>query len=441
MRVMLLTLPSAVGQICPPIGLGYLAACVEKEGHSVKIVDSAALHYKLDDLDREIKRFYPDAVGMTVTTEQIKKAYEVASLIKDYNSNCLTILGGAHPTVRPRETLEECSHVDVVIRGEGEKTFSELLEKTEKNKSLHNVRGISFKRDIKIIENDNRKLISNLDKLSFPAYHLLPMNKYLDQKKYYGLELPTNKGLPSGVITTSRGCPYQCSFCASRALWGARWRARSPENVVEELVLLREKYGMKRIDFVDDISTLDKNRIKSICSLIKNERIDVQWSCATRVDLFPRDLAIALKNAGCYMIQCGIESGVQQSLDFLRKGFTVIDAKRAVMLAADMNLNVAGNFIIGIPSETKEMMQRTISFANSLPIRYPSFSILTPYPGTMIFDMAKKNNWLLYNDWSKYIPTKPTMRLPKISSWKLRGLYFKAVLCCQVKRKIRSIKT
>ena len=420
----------------PPLGLAYIASSLEKHGHKVKIIDSAILNYKIDDIQKEIKNFDPDAVGIGTVTRYIYDSISILRIAKKNNPNCITVLGGPHPTVKSRETLLESSHTDIVVRGEGEKTFPELLEK---NKKYSEVKGISYRSNGKIIENPDRKFIENLDDLEFPAYHLLPMNNYKIKGDTFGLKTLGRTGELLGYISTCRGCPFSCAFCSSKSLWGEKWRARSAENVIEELNFLRTKYNIRYIDFVDDTFTISRKRTEKICELINKENLDISWICSSRVDIFNKKIAKILKKAGCNMVFYGLESGVQKTLDFLNKKISIEVSEKAVKIAKEADMEVSSGFIIGVPGETKEMINQTIAFAKKLNLTAATFSLLVPFPGTYIYHYAKKNNLLLTEDWSKYTPVNPVMRIPGFTPQQLKNYLFKAIFVCQF-RPLNKIK-
>jgi len=406
--------------IFPPLGLGYLGSVLEQAGHKVKIVDSWIMNYTMEDVKKEIKQFDPDVVGVTAATLAIYDALDVAKEVKEHNPNSITVLGGPHPTFTARELLKDYSYVDVVVRGEGERTFEELLEK--KKADWKDVKGISFKSNGNIINNKDRCLIKDLDSIPFPAYHLLPMKKYkvkahLFQNRVVGRSI-------SGVIT-SRGCPNKCIFCSSSRL-GGRWRARNPENIIAELKLLRDKYGKREIEFLDDTFSMNEGRVKKICNLIIEEDIDISWLCQTRVNLFTKKNASLLKKAGCHTVMFGIESGSQKTLDYLNKDITLDKAEEAVKIAKDLDFDVCASFLIGIPGETKKMVKKTIAFAKKLNPKIALFYLLTPYPGTTIYEMAKEKNLLLTKDWSKYAQWNSVMKIPGFKEGELQELYIGA---------------
>ena len=403
---------STLGVTVPPLGLGYLASALEENGHEVRVVDSLAMGYDLADVEGAIKRFDPELVGITATTPAIYDAYGVARVAKEVNPDCRTVLGGPHVTFMARETLEECPQLDVVVRGEGEQTIAELAS----GKKLRAIKGIAFRKKGKVRESGKRGLVKNLDEIPFPAYHLLPMEKY---------EMGSTK---FAAILTSRGCPLQCVFCSSSKLCGKMWRGRSPENVLEEIKLLREEYGAREVEFLDDTFTLDRERARAICGLIREEGVDVSWSCSSRVDTIDEGLARELKGAGCHSVYLGVESGSQRSLDFLKKGISPGQARKAVAVLKKLGLNTVSTFIIGIPGETVRAVEKTINFAKKLDPTLAQFTILTPYPGTEIYEFARRNDLLLTGDWSKYTALDPVMKLPKLTARKLKGLLRRAYM-------------
>jgi radical SAM superfamily enzyme YgiQ (UPF0313 family) len=374
-------------------------------------------------IGKEIKNFDPDVVGVTATTRYIYDALEILKNAKKNNPNCLSIVGGPHATVRAKELLQNNSYVDAVVRGEGEKTLTELLENWY-SKNLSGIKGISYRANEKIIENIDRELIQDLDALPFPAYHLLPMKKYSIGLIDGGLL--GKQGQQYGAIITSRGCPHDCIFCSSRRLWGRKWRARSPENVVEELEVLTNKYGKEVIHFMDDTFTVDKKRTIKICKLIRDERIDVSIICVTRVDVFNEEIASELKKAGCSLVYFGFESGVQKTLDILNKNFKLEDSVKAVNIAKKVGIDAAGFFVMGLPGETREMINKTINFASKLGLKSAEFNIVVPYPGTKLYKTAEENNMLLTTDWSKYETSKSVMKLPGLKAKELKELKRKA---------------
>jgi len=424
MKILLIHPPSKfllkekLGIIAIPLGLAYLASPLEKDGHTVKIVDSPSLGYEFDDVKEEIKKFAPEVVGITATTSNIYNAYNVAQLAKGIDPRIKVIIGGPHVTFTAKQTLTECPFIDIVVRGEGEVTFRELVNKLqffgEDFSLLKQIKGITFKIKDTIIETEDRPFIKNLDEIPFPAYHLLPMERYKVRNKRFG------------NIITSRGCPFSCIFCSSSQLFGKIWRARSPENVIKEIKLLKEKYNVTEIEFLDDTFTLNRKRAEKICDLLIKEKLKISWACSSRVDTIDKGLIEKLKMAGCHTIYVGVESGSQEILNIINKGITLSQAEKTINLIKKVKLNSFASFIIGIPGETVKTIKSTINFAKKLSPSFVQFTICTPYPGTKLFEMAKEKGWLLTKDWSKYTILDQVMKLPgqvaaNLNKWLLRA--------------------
>lgn len=422
MRVLFVLPPSkfalkeAAGITALPLGLAYLASVLEREGHKVKVLDCPTLEYDLKDLEREIKGFSPQVMGITSTTSTIYDAYKVARLTKEISPKAVVVIGGPHVSFTAEQTLRECPFIDVVVRGEGETTTEELITCLEEGQPLEEVRGISFRKDEKVVETENRPFIENLDELPFPAYHLLPMDRYKVGRHHFA------------NIITSRGCPFSCIFCSSSQLCGKRWRARSPENVIEELKVLKYEYNISEVEFLDDTFTLNSPRAEKICDLMIRENLNLSWSASSRVNTLTQRLANKMRKAGCHTIYLGIESGSQKILDLIQKGTNLVQVERAVEILKGAKINVLGSFIIGIPGETIKSIKKTIKFAKKLNLNFAQFSICTPYPGTKLFDIAREKGFLLTRDWSKYTILDPVMKTPGILSKELKRWLLKAYL-------------
>jgi len=408
---------STAGFVAPPLGLAYLAAVLEKDGYKVEIFDLPALNIKLDKFRREVEKRSPDIVGVTATTSTVKAAYETIKVVKQASPETLTVLGGAHVTFMPERTMIECPYVDVGCIGEGEYTFLELVKTVENEGCLEEVRGIVYRdRNGLIRRTSPRPYIENLDMLPFPARHLLPMDKY----KVF------NKNMVLGTILTSRGCPFNCIFCSSSLLFGKKFRARSPKNVVDEIEQFQETYRTRYIEFIDDTFTLDKKRAEEICREIIRRGLDVSWVCSCRVDLISKELMKLLKKAGCRMIYFGVESGVQRILNIMRKGIKIEQVFKVIRWAKEVGLETVASFILGIPGETMKEALQTIKFAKKLDPDYAQFSIATPFPGTELYKIAKRDGLLLTEDWSKYTVLKPVMRTKELTVEQLQKLIKKA---------------
>jgi len=406
---------SVVGITSPPLGLAYIASML-RQNHEVKIIDSIILNYTLRDIEKELQTFNPDVVGIASVTPSIYEAYKVAKIAKKVREDCIVVFGGPHATFMSRQTLEECKYIDIIVKGEGEETIKELIESIEKGAPLNKVRGITFREKNEIIDSEPRPFIKNIDDIPFPSRDLLPMHLY----KFNGVKYTT--------MLTSRGCPFKCSFCSSSRLFGGYWRGRSPENVLEEMKIIYEEYNIKNIEFIDDTFTLDQERAEKICDGIIKQGWDISWGASSRVDTLSKKLVEKMKKAGCWILFLGIESGSQKILDAIGKRITIEQAKEAVKIIKDAGIQVLGSFIIGFIQDTKETIKETIKFAKSLNLDYAEFSILTPYPGTPIYEYVEKNNLLLTKDWSKYTATEPIIKIDGIPEKQLKRFFKKAYI-------------
>ncbi|MCS7114305.1 MAG: radical SAM protein [Nitrososphaerota archaeon] len=385
-----------------PLGLAYLTSVLEKAGYEVKVFDCPPLGLKHGELIKMLTEFSPDFVGITCMTMMYPSAVQVATMVKENLPDTIVGVGGPHVTFYDEETLRECPSVDLVVRGEGEQTILEIAACIKEKRKLSNVEGITLRENGKIIRTPERPLIQNLDALPYPAYHLFPMDSY----RIYG-----NKIMP---IITSRGCPFQCSFCVTSRMVGKKFRARSPENVVDELEWLVKEHDADAVCFYDDTLTLDKKRIIEICNIIRKRKINVVWDCQTRVDQISLEVLEGMAKAGCQLVSFGVESGSNKVLGKIGKGTTVEQNKKAVMLAKKVGLLVAVSVIIGYPGETVETVNETLKFLWETKPDDVYICFATPYPGTKLRKMIKDMGWEISNDWSKYDTLTPVFKNPEL---------------------------
>ncbi len=381
---------SKVGWVFPPSGLLSLASFLESKGVKVKLYDAQVATAPLVD---EIRGFKPDLVGITCTTALVYSMMHTAKLIKE-NFDIPIVVGGVHPTVLPDETLGD-KDVDFVVRGEGEITTYELL-KSLKTRKFKNILGLSYMSKGKAVHNPPRPLIKNLDDLPYPAYHLIEFDKF---KSSPDLDF----GSRMMVVYGSRGCPYNCIFCANRVLTNRRWRARSVKNLMGEIDILIKKYDINFIMMGDNDFTVNREWAMDFCrQYIKSGYSHIGWEANVRADQVDDELLALMKRAGCKLILLGLESGVQRILDMMHKQITLEQAETAVRKIKKAGMLVRASFILGMPSETRAESLQTIRFAKKLPLDQVRFAVATPFPGTELFDLAKEDGMKEIDDWTKF---------------------------------------
>lgn len=389
-----------------PLGLASIGAYLEKEGHQVSIYDAdsgsntkdmkyweACKNYHLyikaldddthpiwNEVGRVIEGFNPQIVGISSMTVKVPAALKIAKLCKKISRKTILVLGGIHPTVKPEEVLSD-ENIDFVIRGEGEITFALLLKELTGKSNGANLPGLSFKEHNRVINNGERKLVEDLDALPFPARHLL-----LNLKGYYLEDL--------GLIMGSRGCPYQCTYCASSAMWKRKVRYRSAENILEEIKYVMSTFGSNQFTFEDDSFTVNKNLVLEFCERLQCSNLRVTWSAITRINLLTPELVSVMKKAGCNHLRVGIESGSEKILRDTQKGLTLTEIREGAKLLKRQKMYWSAYFMVGLPSETEEDIMSTLDLLDEIQPDYATISIFTPYPGTKIYDELFENGSL-----------------------------------------------
>jgi anaerobic magnesium-protoporphyrin IX monomethyl ester cyclase len=407
--------PKAWGKpnVFPPIVLASVAAVLE-EKHTVSIIDAPTEGWRnLAELDESkyrvglssetiaerVKSWRPEVILVEIPfSGWSKTAFDVVRVVKAVDSKISVALMGQHPTARPEACLLEPG-VDFVVIGEPEKTVSELVDTLALGKSnFRNVDGLGFNENGKTVLTEKRAFIEDLDSLPFPARHLLPMNIYNEAVKENPLRGEISK--PWTIVTTTRGCPYNCVFCSVCILWGRTWRARSSKNVVDELEAVVKTYGIKQVDFYDENMTLDKKRMAEICDLIVDRHLHLEWFTpnGVRADTLDEVLLRKMKRAGCKKIRVAPESGVQRIVnDVIGKNLDLKKVEQAVVLCKKVGVKVGCFFVLGMIGETKADIEETIKFAyklRSLGADSLIFSIAMPLYGTALYEQAKEGGYL-----------------------------------------------
>ncbi|MGK5089834.1 radical SAM protein [Bdellovibrionota bacterium FG-2] len=395
----------------PPLGLLSVAAYIESKGHKVAVIDVHVEKLSVAQLSKQILAAQPRIVGISVMTATANAANQIARIVKETVPGCLVVFGGVHPEAVPAETLCN-SAVDVVVRGDGEEPFLSLV----RNEPFGTISGISFRQGLNVIHNPCATVDSNLDQYPFPAYHLVPMEKYYPAIGAY-------KHLPAINMLMTRGCPGKCTFCNSAR---TAVRTRSAEHVVEEIKHLKKTYGIREIQFYDDTFTVVKKNVLKFCELMETANLGVSWVAFVRADCFSEEMARAMKRAGCHQVLIGVESGDEQILRNIKKPIEFDRIRATIEIARRVGIDSRAAFIFGNQGETTESMQKTIDFSMELDPDIALYNICTPYPGTQLFHWAKTNNFLLSEEWSDFELSTPIMQLPTVSREQIERFYSQA---------------
>jgi len=393
-----------------PLSLGYLAAVLKKDGHEVKLIDCPACNIDHENLKGQLSAFDPTLIGITSTTPNIVSALKSAATAKEACPNSKIIMGGPHVTFRDQETLNENANVDIVVKGEGEQTMLDLAEKAPYTEDLTDVSGITIRHNGEIIRTAPRPFIQNLDDLPRPAYEFFNLEKY----KLYGKQF-----MP---IMTSRGCPFQCSFCVTTQLFGPKFRARTAKNVVDELEWLKNEHGADGISFYDDTLTLDKKRLFDICDGMAERKLELPWGCQTRVDQVNTEILTKMKQACCNEVSFGVESGCQKTLDNVKKKTSVEQNISAVKLAKDEGLFVAVSALVAYPGETIDDVRQTVDLLRKMQPDDAYICIATPYPGTELRALVQNLGWKISDNWGLYDTMNPVIDNPMVPAEEIAKL-------------------
>jgi radical SAM superfamily enzyme YgiQ (UPF0313 family) len=355
---------------------------VRNAGYEPILVDATNLGYGIEETISKVLSSKPDYAGITTVTLSVDKAAKVAEGLKREDKRLKVLVGGPHMSSVPEETMKNFPSFDIGVIGEGEETIVEILAAIEKSESLESVKGIVYRKGDSLLKTDTRPFIKDLDSLHMPAWDLLG-----DLANFYRPSAPSYVRLPSTTIVTSRGCPGNCIFCNSRAIFGSL-RCFSADYVITMLCHLIDKYGIRDISIYDDNFIFFKDRVEKICRRIIEEEMDITWSCYSRVDQGSEGLFRLMKRAGCWQISYGIESGSQRILDLLRKNVTREQIINTVTLTKKAGLRTRGFFMIGNLGETRESIMETIRFMKQIPLDDFHFTSFTPLPGTRAYNMA-----------------------------------------------------
>jgi radical SAM superfamily enzyme YgiQ (UPF0313 family) len=374
----------------PPLGLLYIGAVLEKNNIDVKIIPADVLRLSWREIEKEILNYNPDIIGVTSTTENRFQSFKLLRIAKRISPHAFTVLGGPHASMAAEDSLLHIPEIDVVVRGEGEFTMLELCQVWEKEKSknsLSEILGISYRINDKIFNNPPRPPIEDLDSLPLPSRHLLPYEKY----NLY-MDVRNEGRFKVANLITSRGCPFNCNFCATPINWGRRVRMRTPENIISEIELVMEKYGAKYIWFFDDTFNANTKRVDEFCDLVIRKKLNIYWSCEVRVDLLNKFVLEKMKESGLYFLSFGIEAGSERvRKEIINKNIDIDHVEKVVNWCNELGIISNVFFIFSHPTETWEEAQETIALMERFKSRVElSSAILHIYPGTPLEKYAYK---------------------------------------------------
>lgn len=390
MRVVLIDPPTAHEQIygewdlskldtyCPPLGLLYLASFLRSHKHTPHVLDLTAQKWSLGKAVAYVREVDPGLVGISAKTINIFNAARLAEAIKLAGVRCPIVLGGAHVTAVPVETLRRFPSIDVGVVGEGEQTLQDIVDHIDCGASLSGIPGIVRRDGESVVVNPPRPVVEDLDTLPMPAWDLL--ETFPGGYTYSALE---TKRLPAASLMTSRGCPFSCTFCDNK-VFGRTVRHHGADYTLDMLRHLKEEYGVRDLMILDDNFLLKKDKLFQVCDTMLSEDMGFYWYCMGHARSMTRERLSPIREAGCWIIELGIESGCDRILKVLKKNATKLDIATAVRNARDAGLKVKGNFIMGCPTETKESLEETIRFATSIPLSYFQQNFLTVWPGCEI---------------------------------------------------------
>ena len=395
----------------PALGLEYIAANI-LDLVEVKIINGKVRKLNVTQIMKELIDFKPDVVGISCCyTIGINFALKIANESK--KKGYITVLGGWHPNFEYSEILKY-PFVDLIVRGEGELTFRDVIE----NKELETIKGISYRSNGTIFNNPDRPLIKDLDKLPFPARSLRHKKSYFQAFQ-----------MPIDVVETSRGCPHRCIFCNIHLFYRGTYRTKSPERVIKELKIISNQNKRKNVFIVDDNFTANIKRVEKICDLIVEEGIKLDLICQSRIDVIKKNPQIIKKmaKAGFWLFFLGIESFSQKSLNNIQKKTQFKDIIEAIQILHDNNILLIGSLLVGSKfDETEEEINQMIKIVKKLRIDFPLYSIMTPLPGTQFRRYLIENNYEISKNWSEYNFTTAVNPLNSLSKDKLEQLLSKA---------------
>lgn len=394
----------------PFLGIAYLGAVLEKAGFKVEILDAFIEGWTFEKTVQVLAEKNPDVVGFTFATENRFEGFKLIKMVKEALPKTVLVAGGPHVSMAADDTLKHLPELDYLVRGEGEMTFLEMAQKFRAGERLDGITGLSLVREGEVIHNPGRKFIENLDSLPMPAWHQFNWKKY-----NLFLEVPGLGKLPAANLMSSRGCPFGCNFCSSSQMWGQQVRMHSAERVLEEFERLEIDLGARAIWIFDDTFTINRKRVETICENLIRRNSGLRWVAEIRVDTVDFELLKLMKDAGCYLVGFGVESGSQRIIDeVIGKKIKVDEAVKVGQWCQKLGITSNPFLILSHPGETQEDALKTMEFLRNWPKGNPvSLAILHIYPGTKLETIAREKK-ILPVDFSWSVPDERVFTLPSV---------------------------
>lgn len=391
----------------PSLGLLYIAAILEREGHIVEVVDIDTGGQ--NKLFKILRRFNPDILGIHVMVWTFHQANKIAKLAKEIIPSIIVIAGGAAVTSLPKAVIKY-SVFDYGVIGEGEETVIEFINAIQSGKDIDSIRGVVFRRQGQIAQNPKRPFLTNLDSVPFPARHLVELNRYYDV---------FTKKRRFATVVTSRGCPYKCIYCDRENRMGNIWRSFSNRKIIDEMKELKNRHNINEIMFFDDEFIIDRDKTIELCNMILDEGLDVIWECRTRVDVVDRNLLAIMKKAGCYRIRFGFESGDDDILRGLKKGIMVRQSLECARITKEAGIEIFGYFMMGCPGETEKTLKKTLELVFEIDPDFAIFSKTILIPGSELFNWAVSEKLIDNDYWDRFLQGEVKNTAPAISTKEL----------------------
>lgn len=426
----------------PPLGLGYIAAYLEQDGHDVSILDASAHQMSIGQTLDAVADFGPELVGLSVLTNYASSAAELSSALKERFPDVTTLLGGAHATYFYEDILHEMPGIDHVIYGEADLVINDYVRALGSPDKLSQVKSLVYRNaEGEVCVNDAAPLVEDMDSIPFPAWHLFDFSLYRPLPLQYKQE-------PFFTMITSRGCWWRkCKFCFQAGKKAVHYRRQSPQRVVDEVEILYHRYGIREIAFWDDTFIMNLSWLKEFKRLLEERELNITWVASGRVNTMNREIIQTIHDAGCWSMFIGVESGNQDLLDMIEKGINLTQVREIFSIANDVGIETRAAFMLGLPGETPSKAQETIDLAREIDPTYAVFYATHPRYGTLLHDIAMNSGKVLdeqFRGMSKvtYIPEgyEDHLELEKVIRKAYRSFYIRPRFVFKILKKMRTLR-